>query len=439
MGGSGVDAMLKRLGVLVAAGFLGWSAPAAAQTNWSPALEGKCAAKDAVACWTLGETLLKGQGVTADPKKAVGAFVRACDLGVAEACYIAATRTDPEKRGTNADAMAAAGLFTKGCEAGLGSSCLSAGIYTEQGWGVSKDHPRALMLYERGCTLRDGESCRYLSQIWAFGEAINNSRTDGPKTLDWSVKGCNAGDGPSCVTVSWLYAGNMGIGFNQAAGERYARMGCGLDHADSCYNLGYMVFQRKDYVEARNFYARSCRLPGGRDTAGACKTAGDLNTFLANRSDEDARYEATQRARADEITRLLGSGDYNGAMYRAAYGMGSIEQVNRILLAASSAGRLPEIDDIYFVAFQTWNISSQARNIVTAEKRRRDAAQRQAARLAPAYGGSSSSWSWTPSSSSSSSSSGSTYTPPRISESDIYRNARENTRTTYCNAGWGCR
>jgi TPR repeat protein len=428
--------MLKRVIGIAVAGILAWAAPAAAQpSTWSPALGNKCAANDAAACWTLGESLLKGNGVAASPVKAVAAFVRACDLGVAEACYIAATRTDFEKRG---DAAGARILFVKGCEAGLGSSCLSSGIYTESGWGGAKDYPRALMFYERGCTLRDGESCRYLSQIWAFGEAINGSRTDGRKTLDWSVKGCNIGDGPSCVTAAWLYAGNMGIGYDQPAGERYARMGCSLDHADSCFNLGYMVFQRKDWTAARNSYARSCQLPGGRDQASACQEARKLDEFLARDNGERARWDAKQAEGAAQIDRLLASGDYNGAMYKAAYDMGSIPQVTRILLAASSSGRLAQIDDIYFVAFETWNISSQARMIVTSEKRRRDAAQRQAARLAPSGGGGSS-WSWSAPSSSSLSSGGTTYTAPRISESDIYRNARENTRSTYCNAGWGCR
>lgn len=428
---------------VILASALFWTLPVLAQpsataSGWNASLEGKCNAKDATSCWTLGEALLKGQGVAANPAKAVSAFTRACDLGVAEACYIAASRTDYNKTGTSADAAAALGLYTKGCEAGLGASCLSSGIYTESGWGRAKDLPRALAFYERGCTLRDGESCRYLGQIYAFGEPIVGGRADGPKTLDWSVKGCNAGDGASCMTVAWLYAGNMGIRIDYAAGERYARMGCSLDHADSCSNLGYMIFKREDWTGARNAYARACQLPGGREQAASCSQTQKLDAHIAGAGAERARWDAKQNEGAAQIDRLLASGDYNGAMYKAAYDMGSIPQVTRILLAASSSGRLAQIDDIYFVAFETWNISSQARMIVTSEKRRRDAAQRQAARLAPAGGGGSS-WNWSAPSSSSLSSGGTTYTAPRISESDIYRSARENTRTSYCNAGWGCR
>lgn len=424
--------------VILASALL-WAAPALAQpsataSGWNPTLEARCNAKDAAACWTLGEALLKGQGVAANPAKAVTAFVRACDLGVAEGCYIAANRVDLDKKG---DAAGARALFIKGCEAGLGSSCLSSGIYTESGWGGAKDLPRALAFYERACTLRDGEACRYLGQIYAFGEPIVGGEKSGPKTLDWSVKGCHAGDGPSCMSASWIYAGSMGMRVDYVAGERYARMGCSLDHADSCSNLGYMIFKREDWTGARNAYARACQLPGGQERAASCSQTQKLDTYIAGAGAERARSDAKQSEGAAQIDRLMASGDYNGAMYKAAYDMGSIPQVNRILLAASSAGKLGYIDDIYFVAFGTWNISSQAQSIVTAEKRRRDAAQRQAARMAPVGGGSA--FTWSSPSSSSLPSGGTTYTAPRISESEIYRNARENTRSTYCNAGWGCR
>lgn len=424
------------------AGALLWAAPAAAQPSgggqsagWSPALERKCTARDAVSCWELGEALIQGRGVAKDPAKAEVAFGRACDLSIGEACFIAAWR-----KSDAGDATGAAALFKKGCESGLGDACLWAAVRAETGQGVPTDLALATVYYERGCKLRQGKSCHYLSQSWASGEAVAN-RVDVRRSYGFAVDGCAAGNADSCVLAGWIADGNLGYPHDPAAGERYAQLGCNFNHYGGCMNLGYQASQRNDWTTSRRWYARACSIK--RDPA-ACKAVADIDSYLSDKAKYDAEWDRWNRMQAAgkaEVDRFLVAGDYAGAINQASHVMGSQEQVSRVLTAAQSAGKIGEIGDIYFVSFETWReLTPQASMIVRTEKRRRDMAARQMARLQPTGSSSGSSWSWSSSSSSSSSYSPSTAAAlPRISESEIYRNARESVRTSYCNAGWGCR
>lgn len=428
-----VSGMLRGLLACVLLGFAG---PALAQsTPWSPALERKCTARDAVACWELGDALMQGRGVAKDPAKAEVALGKACDLMIGEACFIVAWR-----RASAGDAPGANALFKKGCESGLGDACQSAAIRADKGQGGAADKVLANLYYERACALRMAKSCHYLSQSWASGEAMA-SRVDARRSYQFAVAGCTAGGADSCVLAGWIADGNLGYPKDAAAAERYAQIGCDLNHYGGCMNLGYQASQRSDWTTAKRWYEKACGIQ--RDPA-ACKAVGDIATYLSDKSRHDAEWDRWNRKQAEGtavVDRFLAAGDYAGAINQASYVMGSQPQVSRVLTAAQAAGRIGDIGDIYFTSFETWGeLTPQAANLVRTEKRRRDMAARQAARLQESAA-SASRWSWTSSSSSSSSS----YTPstaaalPRISESEIYRNARENARTSYCNAGWGCR
>jgi hypothetical protein len=148
-----------------------------------------------------------------------------------------------------------------------------------------------------------------------------------------------------------------------------------------------------------------------------------------------AQWDAKQAQQRDRVDGLLRSGDVNGAMRVAAYDMGSIEQVSRIITLANDAHRLDEIDDIFFLAFETWQLTPDAKRISSQEHRKREAAARQMARTqyynAPSISYSSPSWSSTPNPA------WSTPTPSiSINSSQIYKDARENVSRTYCAAGW---
>ena len=423
-------------GILAVFAFPAVAQPAA-QTGWSPALERQCTAKDAVACWNLGEAFTLGRGTAANPAKAFTAFSRACDLSIGEACFVAAKTKGQGAAGVPEDQPAAFALYRRGCEVGSGDSCLYAAIRTESGRGTTKDAKIAMVFYDRACTLREPRSCLYMSQLWASGENAYN-RVDGSAGLKYAGRGCEWGHAEACVLAGHLATGVQGAPRDPAASERYALMGCNLGHYGGCQNVGHWASQRGQWTEAGKWYGRACQLS---NEAVPCKTKRDIDAYLADTARaraERARWDAAQAQGAAQVGRLLAAGDYGGAIEKASHDMGSIEQVNRVLIAAQDAGRLSEIPDIYFVAFETWQLNPRAKSIVQTEGRARIVAQRRQSQVSfvPNFGSSGGS-SWSPSSSSVPAQ---TYAAiPRISESEIYRNAQQSTRSSYCNAGWGCR
>ena len=388
---------------------------------------------DAVACWQLGEAFTLGRGTAANPVKAAAAFGKACDLSIGEACFIAA-----KSKSDAGDQTGAFALYRKGCEVGSGDSCLYAAIRTETGRGTAKDEKTSMVFYDRACTLREPRSCHYMSQLWASGENPYN-RVDGPAGYKYAGRGCEWGYADSCVLAGHLATGVQGAPRDPAASERYALLGCNLGHYGGCMNVGNWASQRKQWTEAGRWYGRACQLS---NEAVPCKAKRDIDAYLADSARyqaERARWDAAQAQGAAEVGRLLARGDFAGAIKKATYDMGSEEQVSRVLAAAQDAGRLSDIDDIYFVTFEgRWKLTPRATSIVKTEGRARIVAQRRQsqASFVPNFGGSGGS-SWRPSSYSAPAQ---TYAAiPQINESQIYRNAQQNTRSTYCNAGWGCR
>lgn len=426
---------------VIAAGIAAMLAvPAAAQivpdAPWSAALEKKCTANDAVACWQLGEVFTLGRGTAANPAKAAAAFGKACDGAIGEACFIAASA-----KSDAGDQPGAFALYQKGCGAGSGDACLYAAIRTETGRGATKDFKVAMVIYDRACTLREKRSCLYMAKLWASGENPYG-RVDGAAALKYSGQGCEWGDGEACGLASYLASGNLGAPANAASATRYANMGCSAGHFGGCMQMGSAAAARGDWTGAQKWYARACQLS---DQQGSCKAKRDIDKYLTDSAtyrDERARWDAAQAKGKADIDRMLASGDYKGAIQKATYDMGSEEQVSRVLAAADDAGKLGEIGDIYFVTFEgRWKLTPRATSIVKVEGRARIEAQRRRSQAiyipgsgsGGGYGGSG----WRPSS----------YSPPaqtyaaipQINESQIYRSARENTSRSYCSAGWGCR
>lgn len=424
-------ARMMLAGILALFAFPAMAQPAA-QAGWSAALERQCTAKDAVACWQLGEAFTLGRGTVANPAKAFAAFSKACELSIGEACFLTAkTLSD------GGDQPEAFARYRRGCELGSGDSCLYAALRAESGRGTTKDAKIGMAFYDRACTLREPRSCHYMSQLWASGENVYN-RMDGAAAYKYAGLGCGWGYADSCVLAGHLATGAQGAPRDPAASERYALMGCNLGHYGGCMNVGNWASQRKQWTEAGQWYGRACRLS---NEAAPCKAKRDIDTYLADTAKfraERARWDAAQAEGAAQVGRLLGAGDFEGAIKKASYDMGSIEQVNRVLIAAQDAGQLSEIPDIYFVSFETWQLNPRAKSIVQTEGRARIVAERRRSQVSfvPNFGSSGGS-SWRPSTSSAPAQ---TYAAiPRISESEIYRNARESTRSSYCNAGWGCR
>lgn len=336
----------------------------AAPVGWSVALDRKCTAGDALACWQVGASHELGRGTPVNPVKAFAAFSKACAKGIGEACVLAGRAQEKGIAGIPVDPVAALALYTRGCEVGQADACLSAANRAKTGRGTATNAALAMTLYERACTLRDVATCRWLAEQW-------DGQRNGPLALRYYIAACNAGQGESCSIASSLAQGNRGVARDLAASDRYAALGCSLNHFGGCMSLGYNAANRGHYADAVRWYARACALGNQQNS---CKAKQDMELNLANATAggaERARWNAAQAAGAGAVDQLLRAGNYAAAINKAAYDLGSADQVSRVLVAAQGAGRIGDIEDAYFWAFGTWQLNAQARAIADGQFRGR--------------------------------------------------------------------
>jgi TPR repeat protein len=117
--------LLITTGVLGAAGWYGYKTYFEKDVCRSGAYEtcvAACDGGDGASCLTLAEMVEKGEGVEADPKRAVSLLTRGCESGSADACYRAAQAFDMG-RGVARDRQRAATLYRQGCDAGNEDAC----------------------------------------------------------------------------------------------------------------------------------------------------------------------------------------------------------------------------------------------------------------------------------------------------------------------------
>ena len=92
----------------------------------------KCGERDPHACVSAGRLYEFGHGVPADPARAFGLYVQACDQDFAGGCYNAAVLLEAGK-GVPADRVRARDLYAKVCAMGSQTSCDRARALDEQG------------------------------------------------------------------------------------------------------------------------------------------------------------------------------------------------------------------------------------------------------------------------------------------------------------------
>lgn len=231
------------------------------------------------------------------------------------------------------------------CAAGDASACFQAGADYQHGALASRSSVKALAMFKRGCDLRSA---------------------------------------PSCLAAADMFEGDHGVPAAPQEFLKYARLSCQLNYANGCVRVGDEALRRRDYVAAAPLYDKACALGSCRhvqklkDTqaAEAYKSAQLARanweaTRLAAADAERARANAAHAAGIAAIDQMLRAGNYADAINKAAYGMGSPGQVDRVLVAAQGAGRIGDIDEKYFWAFSTWSLSAEARRIVNAQQRER--------------------------------------------------------------------
>ncbi len=157
-----------------------------------------CDGQSARGCLQTGRLLARGQGVRKDLRAALRHFDRACQLGAAEGCAAAGTLRYLGK-GAPADRDRAAHLFDRACKGGAGLGCLRLGVLYARGEDkalIGRDVSRALRLYERGCTLCDGQACLLAAQRLA------DEPTAVERSTAWRAEACRLGVAAACAPMA---------------------------------------------------------------------------------------------------------------------------------------------------------------------------------------------------------------------------------------------
>ena len=157
-------------------------------------------AGDAGSCNDLALMYLKGEGVSADPKKAASFYFHACELGSALGCNQAGMRAE-DGLGCPKDDVRAVALYQKACDGGKAEGCTNLGRMIANGWGAPQDEPRAIDLLAKGCNLGDPAACSNLGWFYVKGRG---AAADRPRGVALLRKGCLGGNLWGCSVLDQL-------------------------------------------------------------------------------------------------------------------------------------------------------------------------------------------------------------------------------------------
>ncbi|WP_158094313.1 trypsin-like serine protease [Erythrobacter donghaensis] len=119
-------------------------------------------------------------------------FVRACALGVDEACEEQADNIESGALGT-ADPAAATVLRRANCARGMAESCYNLALRLTQPERTPDERAEGLALHDRQCRAGAARDCRALARYWR-----DDDDGDNPRSRAYQLLGCEAGDGAVC-------------------------------------------------------------------------------------------------------------------------------------------------------------------------------------------------------------------------------------------------
>ena len=204
-----------------------------------------------------------------DPRRALAAAVKACDLGALHFCARVAGYLR-EGKGAAKDLGRAHDLVVKACAKGNGRACTDAGLDHHLGNAVARDEARAAELYQRGCEQGDGGGCERLGAGFWSGQGVPKDRRRG---LDSYIAGCELGGASACGAIGAAFKEEPAALRSRGRALAALHVACEQDDsAPACKALGALAEQPGEYVAvpvcgAGDF--KACRDACGKDKASA--------------------------------------------------------------------------------------------------------------------------------------------------------------------------
>lgn len=275
-------------------------------------LQRACGGGHASACMRLGE-LFQASG---SPHKSTPWFQRACDGGEGAACVELAYVHDP---GLDGRSERAAELYRRACRLGSAEGCRMAAL------GYRKDSSagavETLAQLEPACDRGDARSCEALLALYARGAGdpaarlpqleghcaagklglctalgvLHRDRLEPERALALFRQACAAGHAEACRHLSGMSRRGPAARADQQLVRSALERSCQRRDATACHELG-LVFERSDWALAAASHRRAC--DGG--LGAGCASLADL--YLAGRGvDRDGRAAERLLERACKV------------------------------------------------------------------------------------------------------------------------------------------
>ncbi len=299
-------------------------------------------------CWITAYILMEGDGsVKHDPAKAQDYLSHGCAINDARACeygallYSGRLEDVDRLKHIAPDPKKTFMFANQGCANNSGIACGIAGLLFTGELGFEENLDKAMAYFHRGCEVGDGASC---SNAANFQQKRDGGITD--KNRDYlmmvSKRGCELDDASACYRVgrfNWLEG-------NKAESLSSFLKGCegGIDRA--CFFASIYYNDIKNHSKSLELAQKGCKL----SYQPSCDWAKELGGYLA----EMQRLEAEENAKAAEVTAALNKNDYRAAIDIAVNRLRSRSQAARVILAAENAGRIGDIESVYFYNLINW-------------------------------------------------------------------------------------
>lgn len=159
------------------------------------------------------------------------------------------------------------------CEHTVPTACTALGTAYFRGDGVVSDPVRALVYFEKACSLKDPDGCMRVGVGYHLG--LGKTKDDATAARLFT-EACDGGASEACMELGTLYLNGEGVGRDDARAALLFDKACSATNYSACGRLGELYVQGAGVVadpeRGRALLDRSC----SNRAALPCKFLGDL-------------------------------------------------------------------------------------------------------------------------------------------------------------------
>ncbi len=175
-------------------------------------------------CTRLAEALMAGEGdLSTDLRAAIGYHLLACNAGAATGC-VSAAELVREGRAYAPIPELAYQTAQRGCTLKDSDSCAAVALHLYRGDAVAQDKARAVQMWDAGCQASSSSDACRLKAGALFYESSDSA--DQAAAIRLFQKACDAKQGWGCSGLADAYARGRGVAKNDAMAASTARSGC---------------------------------------------------------------------------------------------------------------------------------------------------------------------------------------------------------------------